>query len=141
VAETAHDAHDESVPLEPDKSLGELFGQLSSDFGQLISTQVELAKLEIKEEANRAARSAGMMAAAAVAGVLTLLLASFTLAWGLNDLFDSIWLGFLIVTVLYAIVAAVLFAIGRGRLKDVKPMPETMNTVKEDLQWARQQAS
>jgi uncharacterized membrane protein YqjE len=137
----AEPAHDETVPLEPDKSLGELFGQLSSDFGELMSTQVELAKLEIKEEANRAAKSAAMMAGAAVAGILTLLLASFALAWGLNDLFDSVWLGFLVVTVLYAIAAAVLFAIGRERMKAVQPIPETMDTVKEDLQWARQQAS
>jgi uncharacterized membrane protein YqjE len=137
----AESTRDETVPLEPDKSLGELFGQLSSDFGDLVSTQVDLAKLEIKEEMNRAAKSAGMMAAAAVAGILTLLLASFALAWGLNDLFDSVWLGFLVVAVLYGIAAAVLFVTGRERLKAVKPMPETVDTVKEDLQWARQQAS
>jgi hypothetical protein len=50
---------DTTKPLEPESSLGQLLSRLTSDFGDLVSTQVELAKVEIKDEVARAGRGAG----------------------------------------------------------------------------------
>jgi uncharacterized membrane protein YqjE len=132
---------DPTKPKQPDKSLGELFGELSSEFSELLRTQVELAKVEVRNEARKAAGTAGMFGAAAVAGHTALLLLSFALAWALENVMDA-GLAFLIVGVLYAICAAVLFSLGRARAATMKVVPEqTVESVKEDVQWARQKLS
>jgi uncharacterized membrane protein YqjE len=132
---------DPTKPKQPDKSLGDLFGDLSSEFTDLISTQIELAKVEVRNEARKAGRTAGMFGGAAVAGYMALLLLSFAVAWGLENVMDA-GLAFLIVGAAYAIAAGVLFLRGRDRMSDLKPVPEqTVASVKEDVQWARQKLS
>jgi len=132
--------NDPTQPIDADQSLPELLGQLSSDFGELVSTQVELAKVEIKEEVAKAGRGAGMLGGGAVAGMLALTLLSFAAAWGLAEVMAE-GFAFLIVGAIWAIVAAVLFITGRNRLTTVEPMPETRDSIKEDITWARQQTS
>jgi uncharacterized membrane protein YqjE len=127
-------------PLEADKSLGELFSRLSHDFGELVTAQVELAKVELKEEAGSAARSAGILGAAGVAAFAALLLLSMAAAWGLSEVVPE-GVGFLIVGAVWTIVAVVLFVMGRARLREVEAVPETRQSMKEDVQWARQQMS
>ena len=134
---------DRSSPrYEPDESVGELVGKVASDIGALISSEVELAKVELREEANRLGRAVGMLGGGAIVAWFAVLLLSFAAAWGLAELVDSVPLGFLIVGVTYAAVAAVLFLVGRNRMRDVHPVPEaTIASIKEDIQWLRQQAS
>jgi uncharacterized membrane protein YqjE len=128
-------------PLEADKSLGQLLGSLTEDFGALVNTQLALAKVEAKEEFRHAARSAQMLGAGAVTAYFSALLALFALAWGLADAFDSAWLGFLVTAVVVGTVAAVLLVAGRRRLTEVRPMPQTSETLQEDVQWVKRQAS
>jgi uncharacterized membrane protein YqjE len=132
---------DPTQPLEPDKSLGQLLSGLTEDFGALVNTQIALARVEAKEEMQHAARSAQMLGAGAVTAFFAVLLALFALAWGLADAFDSAWLGFLVTAILVGVAAAALLTVGRQRLQEVRPMPETSETLQEDVQWARRQAS
>jgi len=131
---------DKTEPIDPDKSLGELIGQLGSDLGSLVSTQMELAKVEIKEEVVRAGRGAGMAGGGVFAAYLAILFVSLAAAWGLSEAMPTGW-AFFIVGVIYAIAAAVLLAMGRDRLREVRGPVVTTETVKEDVQWARQQMS
>jgi uncharacterized membrane protein YqjE len=127
---------------EPDESVGELLCKVASDFGALLSSEVELAKVELREEAQHLGRAAGMLGAAALVAWFAVTLLSFAAAWGLAELFDSIPLGFLIVGVIYAVGAAVLFIQGRNRMRTVHPVPEaTIASIKEDIQWLKRQAS
>jgi uncharacterized membrane protein YqjE len=119
-------------------SLGELLSRLTSDFGELVSTQVELAKVEMKEEVGRAGKSAGLLTTAAAAGYLAVALLSWAAAWGLAEVMATGW-AFLIVGAVWAIVAAILGTTGRKRLQAGQHMPETTRSIKEDAQWARQQ--
>ena len=134
---------DRSSPrYEPDESVGELVGKVASDIGALISSEVELAKVELREEANRLGRAVGMLGGGAIVAWFAVLLLSFAAAWGLAELVDSTPLGFLIVGVIYAVVAGVLFLVGRNRMREVHPVPEaTIASIKEDIQWLKQQAS
>lgn len=130
---------DETQPIEPDASVGELLSRVTDDFSHLVRTHVELAKVEVKEEMSRAGKGAGMLAAAGVAGFLALLLLSFALAWGLAEVMDAGW-AFLIVGLLWTIAAAILGLQGRQRLREVHPIPETTKqTVEEDVEWAKEQ--
>ena len=132
---------DPTKPKQPDKSLGELFGELSSEFTGLLQVQIELAKVEIRDDVSKAGKTAGMFGAAAVAGYFALLLVSFAAAWGLATVMNAGW-AFLIIGVVYALVAGVLYAQARTRAKSLDLVPkQTVASFKEDMQWARQKLS
>jgi uncharacterized membrane protein YqjE len=138
---TIEQPHDPSQPIEPDQSLGELLGRVSRDFSELVSTQVELAKVEIREEIAAAGRGAGILTGGAFCAYLAVILLSFAAAWGLSEIVPE-GVAFLIVGAVYAVAAAVLLPKGKDRLSQVRPVPEkTAETVKEDVQWAREQMS
>jgi uncharacterized membrane protein YqjE len=120
-------------------SLGELFGSLTSDLSQLVRSEMELARVEIREEAAKAGKAAGMLGGGAVAALVALIMLASAAAWGLAEVVDAGW-AFLIVGVVIGAVAAVLVMNGRQRLADVRPVPDqTVDTLKEDARWARAQ--
>ena len=124
---------DPAQPLEPDQSLGELLGRLSQDFGQLVTTQIELAKVEIKEEVTGAAKGAGLLGGGAVAALFGLLLLSHGLAWGLSEITDA-GFAFLIVGLLWVVVAAILALLGRRKIQQATPV---VPQIKRDAEGGR----
>src|SRR6476659_4526832 len=96
----------------PDESIGDLVGEVASDIGALLHTELELAKVELREEAQRLGRAAGMLGGAALLGWFAAILLSFAASWGLGELLDSPALGFLIIGVIYAVLTAILFIQG-----------------------------
>lgn len=112
-------------------SLGDLVGEVSRDLSILMRKELELAKAELSESAKRAGKGAGLMGGAGYAGSMAVLFLSIALWWGLGDLIDSLGWSAVIVAVLWAVVAAILFAVGRSRLKSVQGAPQTVETVKE----------
>ena len=70
----------------PEHSIGQLFASASNDVSVLVRSEIELAKLEIKEDVTRAAGGAGMFAGAAFLGVVAFLLVSFAAVYGINAL-------------------------------------------------------
>ncbi|WP_109210504.1 MULTISPECIES: phage holin family protein [Microbacterium] len=112
-------------------SLGELVGEVSRDLSELMRKELELAKAELSESAKRAGKGAGLLGGAGYAGSMAVLFLSIALWWGLGDLLDSLGWSAVIVAVIWAIIAGILFAIGRSRLKSVQGAPQTVETVKE----------
>lgn len=123
-----------------DLSVGQLFGRVTGDLSDLFRQELDLAKTEIKEEVTRAGKGAGMMSGAGIAGLFALLLLSFAAAWGLADVVAR-GVAFLIVGGAWVLVALVLFLAGRRQLAKAKPFPpqKTVETLKEDVQWAKDQ--
>ena len=123
-----------------DRSLGELLKQLSQETTQLVHQELELAKAEIQQKAKQAGAGAGMFGGAGALGLAALgaLTACFILAL---DLIMAAWLAALIVAVVYGIIAFVLVKQGQAKLKAAGPaVPEqTIETVKEDVEWAKTQ--
>ncbi|MCB5178215.1 phage holin family protein [Streptomyces antimicrobicus] len=118
-------------------SIGDLIGDIGSDLSQLVRDEIELAKAEIKQEASKAGKAVGMLGGAGYAGHLALLLGSLTVVFALAHVMDVAWAA-LIVTAVWAVVGAVLYATGRKRLRTVNLKPEqTVETLKEDARWAR----
>ncbi len=112
-------------------SVGELVGHVAQDLSTLMRQELELAKAEVKQEVTKTAKGAGMLGGAGFASYMVLLFGSIAAWWGLANLMDQGWAA-LIVTGIWAVIAAVLFAVGRARLKQVNPKPEqTVETVKE----------
>jgi uncharacterized membrane protein YqjE len=123
-----------------ERSLPELLKQLSEETTRLVRQELELAKAELAEKGKQAGIGAGLFGGAAVVGLLGAgaLTACFILA--LNAVMPA-WLAALLVAVVYGAVAAVLALRGRAKVKQaVPPVPEqTIETVKEDVQWAKTQ--
>lgn len=124
------------VPEEPG-SLGEIISDISDGLSDLFRREVDLAKAEIRNEASKVGKAAGMFGGAGVAAWLTAIMLSFALTFALGNVMDLGWAA-LIVAVIWAIIAAVLFVVARGKAKEVSPMPrQTIDTLKEDAQWLK----
>jgi hypothetical protein len=124
-------------PRTDDQSIGEILSEVVSDVTRLFRQEVDLAKAELRQEAGKAGRAGGMLAAAGVAGLLTAVMVSLALASLLSEAMHPAWAA-LIVGVLWAIAGAVLYRTGRERLRTVSPIPQqTVETVKEDVEWLR----
>jgi len=124
-----------------DSSTGELIKQLSEQSSMLVRQELELAKAELSEKGKRAGMGAGMFGAAGVAGLLALGALTACLILLLGKGMDE-WVAALIVAVVYAAAAAILALIGRDRMREsMPPAPEqTVESVKEDVQWAKTRA-
>ena len=123
------------------QSLGDLFSRLTADLSKLVRDEVELAKVEINETVENVKTAGVSIGAAGVLGLMAFVLLSFAAAWGLAEVVAT-GVAFLIVGGAYGLVALVLIAVGRSRLKAAKPVPEqTVETLKEDVAWAKQQMS
>ena len=127
-------------PKQADKSLGELFSDMSTDLGLLFKQELRLAKVEARDEAKRLGRAAGMFGGAGLGAWLALLFLSLALAWLLDQAMNTA-LAFAIVGVLWAIAAAVLFGTAKRGVRQVEALPETRETLKEDVEWIKKQKS
>jgi hypothetical protein len=121
-----------------ERSLGDLFGDLARDMGVLVRQEVGLATTEITHKATGAAQHIAVIAVGGLvvyAGILAILAAAIIglVAAGLNW-----WQAALLVGAVVAAVGAVLVQRGLGALKHADLAPrETLNTLKEDTQWAK----
>jgi hypothetical protein len=130
-----------SVPGEPsdspserkaaETSLGDLIGEVSSDLSSLFRQEVELAKAELKQSATRIGKGGGMFAGAAIAGWFVLFFLSVALWWALGAYLVGLGWSAVIVAVIWAIIALILFLVGRRELKSVRGMPQTVDSVKK----------
>lgn len=122
-------------------STGDLVKQLSEQTTTLVRKEIELAKAELSAKGKTAGEGAGMFGGAAVAGLLAL--GTLTaLILSLLDKAMDFSLAALLVTLVYGAIAGFLALRGRERIKrGMPPAPEqTVETVKEDVQWAKSQA-
>jgi uncharacterized membrane protein YqjE len=122
-----------------DKSIGELLKQLSQETATLVRKEVELARAEVTEKGKQAGKGVGMFGGAGVAGLLALgSLTAFLIALLAQGM--ETWLAALIVTVIWSAVAGVLALVGRKEVQEATPpAPQTVETIKEDVQWAKTQ--
>jgi hypothetical protein len=123
-----------------DRSLGDLFGSLTSQLGQLIHKEVELARTEITANAVRTGKNAsliGVGGAVAYGGFLVVLAAAVgaLMALGLD-----LWLAALIVGVVVIGIGYALIQRGRSQLEAASMAPtRTIESLKEDAEWAKDQ--
>jgi hypothetical protein len=130
-------ANETNARRSDDQSIGSLIAEVADDVSRLFRQEVELAKAEIKTEATKAGKAAGMLGGAGLAGYMVILFLSLALMFGLAAIMPIGWAA-VIVAVLWGAVGAVLYTIGRKRMRDVSPVPQqTVETLKEDAQWLR----
>jgi uncharacterized membrane protein YqjE len=124
-----------------DKSIGELVKFATVSVSQLVKSEIELAKLELKDDAKRAAMGSTLFAVAGVAGGIVVILLSIAAAYGLITLGIWNWAAFLIVAGVYVVLAAILIGIGLWRMKKMTGVSRTRRTVKDDIALLRRNGS
>ena len=126
----------------PDKSLGELFADLSRETTTLVRQEVDLAKTEMSKKAAEVGKDVGFLAAGglvAYAGFLALVAA---LIVGLGQLGLPWWISALLVGVAVSGLGGYLVMQGLTNLKHISLAPtQTIETLREDGQWAKNQTS
>lgn len=124
-----------------ERSLGELFGDLTSQLGQLVHKEVELARTEMTANLVRTGQNASLIGAGGVvvhAGFLALVAAVIALLVSAFDL--DVWVGALIVAIVLFVVGFVLIQRGRSQLAAGSLAPtRTIETLKDDAEWAKDQ--
>jgi hypothetical protein len=125
-----------------ERPLGEIARELSRDVSLLVRQEVELAKAEMAQKGRVAAPGLGMIGGAGVVGLMAAgaLTASLILVL---SIFLPEWLSALAVGVVLAAVAYLLIKQGKERVGEAgAPVPQqTIETVKEDVEWAKTRAT
>jgi VIT1/CCC1 family predicted Fe2+/Mn2+ transporter len=123
-----------------ERSLGDLFGDLSRQLSTLIRKEIDLARTEMTNRARSATQDAALIGAGgalAYAGVLVFLGAVVLL---LVDAGLEPWLAALLVAVVAIAIGGALVWRGREGLKQTSLTPErTIETLKDDAEWAKEQ--
>jgi hypothetical protein len=115
--------------------MGSLVREIAEDLSTLLRQELELAKVETKQEVGKVGRAGAVYGGAGLAGWATVLFASLAVMFALAALMPLGWAAF-ILAVIWGATAAVLFVAGRNRMRAVNFMPEkTVETVKEDVRW------
>ena len=125
----------------PEQPLSELISRTTQDLATLVRKEIELAKVDIREDLRTGAKLGGLFGGAGFAGYLAVLFLALGLAFAIA-LALPLWSAFVIVGVLFGIVGYVLYQQGRTRMQSFTPGPEqTVETIKEDIQWLRARKS
>ena len=120
--------HTESIPS--------LIRSVLNDARELIREELALAKAELREEVSAGRRVAAAFVAAALLALLGLVLLSVALGGAVADLFDlPTWAGLGIVAVIMAAAAFVVANRGRAQLANIRGLPKTQETLRENLTW------
>jgi uncharacterized membrane protein YqjE len=121
-----------------ERPVGELLKQLANETATLVRRELDLAKAEMREKAGKAGPGFGMWGAAGVTALLALGSLTAFLILALDGAMPN-WLAALIVGLVWAAIAGVLYVRGKQRVEEAgSPVPEqTIESVKEDVQWAK----
>lgn len=135
-ASSMHEDHDDLR----ERPLPELVKQLADQTSTLVQQEIQLAKAELTQKGKEAGKGAGLIGAGAFIGLMAAgALTAFLIL--LLNLFLADWLAALVVTVVLGAIAAVLALKGKKQLQQINPAPEqTIETVKEDVEWAKTQS-
>lgn len=107
-----------------ERTIGQLVADASTDLSAIVRNEIELAKIELTNDAKNAGKGAGLFLGAAVFGAYGFGVLLLALAWGIAALGLPVWAGLLIVAVLLFLGAGLLALIGKRSISKVKGKPE-----------------
>jgi uncharacterized membrane protein YqjE len=128
---------DYQPPTPQERPLGELFSEMTQQLQVLVRKEIELARVETKDQVANAGKAAALFGATGVVGLIGAMLLAMAAAWGLAEVMAT-GLAFLIVGAVFVVVAVALLGSAKSRAKSIRPVPaQTMATVKEDVEEAK----
>lgn len=125
------------MALQNNRSMAEVVQDIIGNVQEIIRSEFRLAKAETREEISKAAKSSVVLGAGLLLAVYAVGFLLLTIMYALETTLAP-WLAALIVAVGVMIVAMVAVRVGRRRMKQVHMPEKTIETVKENVQWAKQ---
>ena len=124
-----------------ERSIGELFGELSQDMGLLVRQEAQLAKTEMQAKLSKVTTD---LVALATGGIVALVGGLALTATVILLLIDPVglkpWLAALLVGGVMGLLGGIMVQRGLKDLKSTDPTPRrTVETIKDDIQWAKEQ--
>jgi uncharacterized membrane protein YqjE len=121
------------------RSVADVLQDIVGNIQQIIRAELRLAKVEITEKADLAAGPAKVLTAGTVLALYGFGFLLLALVYALSTLMPP-YLAALLVGAVLIIVSCFFIISGRNNLKQIEPVPEkTVQTVKENMQWAKDQ--
>lgn len=122
-----------------ERSLGDLFAELSRETSTLMRQEIALAKTELSQKATNAAKDIAYIAAGGAIAYIGAIVLAFAAVYALAELIWP-WLAALIVGAVIAGIGAYLAQRGIKKLKQMSFVPQqTVESLKEDKEWAKDQ--
>lgn len=122
--------------LEP--SIADIIKSAMHDAQDLVRSEIALAKAEARQEVRRLGTGAAVLAGAAFAALIGVIFLLTAVAWAISEVAGwPVWAGFAIVTLLTLVAAGVLAYLGKRRIAAERHMPQTVDTLKENIKWMR----
>ena len=122
-----------------ERTIGDILKDTVSNVQEIIRSEVQLAKIETKEELRKASAAGILFGAAGAISFFGLGFCFLCIVYALALVLPA-WAAALIVGAGLLITGGVLLAMGRERWKKIKMPEKTMFTVKEDVEWMRSQS-
>lgn len=120
------------------RSISGVLRNIGASIQEIVRGELKLAKIELTDSARKARSSAIMLASGGLLGIYAVGFILLAVLFALEIVLPS-WLAALILGVLLCIGAAAGITSGRQRLKTIHGPKKTMETVKEDFQWMKEQ--
>jgi hypothetical protein len=125
-----------------ERSIGELFSELATETSTLVKQEVALAQTELTQKAVKVGKNVGFLVVGGAVAYAALLAFIAALIIGLGNLLANYWLAALIVGIVVAVAAVVMILSALSALKNTGITPtQTVETIKEDAQWLKDQVS
>ncbi|HVL24356.1 MAG TPA: phage holin family protein [Thermomicrobiales bacterium] len=122
-----------------DETLGTLVAGIVEDLQSIVRGEVQLAKTELKEDAGKLGRGAGMLAGGALVGLVGFIFLMLGVTYLLNKSMQM-WIAAGVVGVVLLVIAAIVAMAGKNQMSAASLTPQqTIDSVKEDQQWASRQ--
>ena len=138
-------------PMKEERSLGDLFSELATETSTLVRQEVALAQVELTQKAATVGKQVGFLVVGGAVGYAAVLVILAAVVIGLTQLISSIsgwtlitsaWISSAIVGAIVAGVAYMLVTNALAKLKNTDLAPRrTIESVKEDAQWIKDQVS
>lgn len=119
------------------ESTGELIRRLSQNVSGIVEREIALAKEEAREDARQVGVGTGLLVAGGLMLYTALVALVVAAVLALAPDIEPVTVA-LLVTAIFAALGAVLALAGRNRVR-VQPLAKTRETLKEDVEWARNQ--
>jgi uncharacterized membrane protein YqjE len=122
-----------------ERSVSDVLQDIVGNIQDIVRSEVRMAKTEVREEIAKATTSAWLVGIGALSGFFGAFFLLLAIVYALSTLVPN-WAAALIVTVALSIAASAMLSVGVRRFKQVHPTPDrTIESVKENVEWAKQQ--
>ena len=127
-AKEGYTAPRSALEADDGRSIGAVLADITANISTLLRQEVALAKAEVRQSGTQAGKGIGMLAGAAVAGLLLLVFLSVSAWWGLGLYIGNEWSA-LVVAAVWAIIALILFLVGKKELERIRGLKTTTETL------------